>query len=150
MPKGQVADGVSLVPLINGTVANLNLNGKPRSIYWHFPAYLDSYRGITNEQQDPLFRSRPVSVIRKGKWKLMQFFESGDKELYDLESDIAESTNVATSNTQVVSELFADLASWQSKTKAAIPVALNPEFDAAAEKAAVENPKMQKRTRNKK
>ncbi len=150
MPEGQVTDGVSLVPLFKSSVTNLNRDGEPRSIYWHFPAYLDSYRKVTNEQQDPLFRSRPVSVIRKGKWKLMQFFETGDMELYDLESDIAESTNIALSHPELVSELSEDLSNWQAKTNAAIPVKPNLAFDADAEKVAIEKSNRRKRSRNKK
>jgi arylsulfatase A-like enzyme len=136
LPTGQIGDGVSLVPLFRGEVANLNQDGQLRSLFWHFPAYLQSYQEITDEQRDPLFRSRPCSVIRKGKWKLMQFFESGDLELYDLATDIGESENVASSNPQVVGPLMTELRSWQTATNAAIPSAPNPQFDDDAEKAA--------------
>ena len=74
LPENQVADGASLVGLFKGDVANLNQDGQPRSLHWHFPAYLQSYKGLFDEQRDPLFRSRPCSLVRKGKWKLIQFF----------------------------------------------------------------------------
>ena len=137
LPENQIRDGVSLVGLFKGDVANLNQSGQSRSLFWHFPAYLQSYKGIQDEQRDPLFRSRPCSVIRKGKWKLIQFFESGDLELYDLENDLAETTNVAQSNPATVDELFSELKIWQAQTEAAIPRAANPEFDEDVEQAAI-------------
>ena len=91
-----------------------------------------------DEQRDPLFRSRPCSVIRKAKWKLIQFFESGDLELYDLSSDLGETTNLAASNSAIASALFSELKIWQTQTAAAIPQAPNPKFDEAAERAAIE------------
>jgi hypothetical protein len=80
----------------------------------------------------------------------MQFFETGDMELYDLESDIAESTNIALSHPELVSELSEDLSNWQAKTNAAIPVKPNLAFDADAEKVAIEKSNRRKRSRNKK
>ena len=142
LPKNQVGDGVSLVRLFKGEVKNLNQGGQSRSLFWHFPAYLQSYKRVHDEQPDPLFRARPCSVIRKGKWKLIQYFESGDLELYDLSNDLAESTNVASSNLEVVDELFLELENWQTQTNAAIPRAPNPKFDEAKEKAAIEKLKL--------
>ncbi|MHC4997064.1 MAG: sulfatase, partial [Planctomycetota bacterium] len=55
----QEVDGVNLVPLFKGEVTTFG----DRPIYWHFPAYLQSYQA-TDEQRDILFRSRPCSVVR--------------------------------------------------------------------------------------
>ena len=148
LPDQQIGDGVSLVGLLKGEVTNLNENGKPRALHWHFPAYLQSYQGLFDEQRDPLFRSRPCSVIRKGKWKLIQFFESGDLELFNLSDDLAESTNVSQSNPAIVDELYSDIKTWQTRTDAAIPRSTNPAFDEAAEKAAIE--KLKSRSSGKK
>ena len=150
LPANQIGDGVSLVSLFKGEVSNLDQDGQPRSLHWHFPAYLQSYANVNNEQPDPLFRARPCSVIRKGKWKLIQYFESGDLELYDLGNDLGETTNVATSNLATVDELFLELENWQQQTKAAIPRAVNPEFNAAAEAAAIQQMKSRKRSKKNK
>ena len=134
-PEGQVCDGVSLLPLIKDTG-----NWQPRSIFWHFPAYLQSYSGAKaniERQRDPLFRSRPVSVIRDGDWKLMEFFEDGTLELYNLSDDIGESKNLADSNPQKLAELHEKLKLWRAKTKAPIPTEPNPRFDATAEAKAI-------------
>ncbi len=131
--EGQVQDGVSLVPLFKG--ASL----AERSLYWHFPAYLQSYRGAGPfEQRDPLFRSRPVGVIRRGHWKLMEFFESGDLELYHLGEDIGETKNLAQSHPEKARELHDRLKAWREETGAPVPREKNPAFDAAAERAAIE------------
>ncbi len=54
------------------------------SIYWHFPGYLiDSNRD-----------QRPVSIIRKGDYKLIYNYETESYELYDLINDISETTNL--------------------------------------------------------
>ena len=111
-----------------------------RSIFWHFPAYLQSYgrkSGRWNGQRDPLFRSRPVSVIRDGDWKLHEYFEDGTLELYNLADDIGESKNLATTHPEKASELHTKLKQWREKTGAAIPTDPNPQFDADVEKAAI-------------
>ena len=68
----------------------------------------------------------------------MQFFETGNLELYNLSNDISEADNVAEQNPQVVAELMNDLQSWQTNVKAAIPVKPNPDFSPAEERAAIE------------
>jgi arylsulfatase A-like enzyme len=55
----QPQDGRSLVPLLKGEVETLG----ERPLFWHFPAYLQSYREVYAEQRDALFRTRPCSVV---------------------------------------------------------------------------------------
>lgn len=129
----QPLDGESLVPLLKGG------EGKERSIYWHFPAYLQSYGVSHFEQRDPLFRSRPCSVVRRGDWKLLQFFESGDLELYNLVNDIGETTDLSQSNPEKLEELKKDLENWREAIGAPVPTEANPDFDAKAEAEAIES-----------
>jgi arylsulfatase A-like enzyme len=42
---------------------------------------------ILDDGRDPLFRTRPGSVVRAGRWKLHEYFEDQGFELYDLEND---------------------------------------------------------------
>ena len=84
-----------------------------RALFWHFPAYLQSYQRIDG-QRDLLYRSRPCSIIRHGRWKLHQYFEDGAIELYDLETDIGESHDLATVNPEKARELLAALTRWQT------------------------------------
>jgi arylsulfatase A-like enzyme len=133
----QPLDGVSLVPLLTGdATAHQQLADRP--LYWHFPAYLQSYSGGNNrEQRDPLFRSRPCSVIRQGRWKLHEFFEDGGLELYDLEADIGESANLAQTHPEKTAELHARLKAWRAALSAPVPTAPNPRFSAEAEARAI-------------
>ena len=133
----QPLDGVSLVPLLKGDPeASLQLSNRP--LFWHFPSYLQSYGGNDNrEQRDPLFRSRPCSVIRQGRWKLHEYFEDGGLELYDLEDDIGESTNLVTSHPAKARELHERLQAWRQELNAPVPTIRNPRFDAEAEAKAI-------------
>ena len=136
VPKDQDLDGVSLVGLLQGDVESFADEGGPRAIYWHFPAYLQS-TNVRDEQRDPLFRSRPVGVIRKGKWKLLEFFESGDLELYDLEADIGESNNLAKTQPAKTANLLAEMQGWRRTIGADMPTKQNSKFDAEAEATAL-------------
>lgn len=133
MPLNQAADGVSLIPLFKGESTGLT----NRPLFWHFPAYLQSYSTKT-EQRDPLFRSRPCSIIRVGDFKLHQYFEDGALELYNLKEDIGESTNLATQLPEKAQELLTQLEDWRKQIGAPVPVEPNPKYDAAAERAAIE------------
>ncbi|NNE94112.1 MAG: sulfatase [Verrucomicrobiales bacterium] len=135
-PENQPLDGVSLVPFLKSGKAGPELTD--RALFWHFPAYLQSYNVDVFEQRDPLFRSRPCSVIRQGDWKLHEYFESGELELYNLKEDIGETKNLAKSNPEKAGELHAALREWRAEIKAPVPTEPNPAFDAEAEKQAIE------------
>lgn len=113
-------EGVSLLPLLTG-----NKNIEERALFWHFPIYLQKVSSIKDEARDPLFRTRPGSVIRKGKWKLHEYFEDGAIELYNLETDLREQNNVSKENPEKVSELYNELVEWRAKRNAPIPTELN-------------------------
>ena len=132
LPQDQPVDGLSLVPLLNGTQQTFG----DRPLFWHFPAYLQAY-DVWDEQRDPLFRSRPCSIIRSGAWKLHQYFEDGDLELYNLADDIGETANLASRNPAKTKELLTRLEQWRRDTNAPVPTGVNPKYDAAANAAAI-------------
>jgi arylsulfatase A-like enzyme len=132
-PKDKVLDGESLLPLFKGEKAL-----KRDAIFWHFPGYLDDpvIRG-----RDPVFRTRPVSAIRKGDWKVHLYHEEwqldGGKdklatnkavELYNLADDIGERKDLALTNTDKRDELLGDLLKWIEQTKAPLPTEKNPDY----------------------
>ena len=129
---GQPLDGVSLVSLFRGRKESLGR----RPLYWHFPAYLQSY-DVYEEQRDPLFRTRPCSVIRLGDWKLHEYFEDGALMLYNLRDDIGEQKDLAKERPQLVKKLHGMLQSWRKETGAIVPKAPNPRFDPKAEAKAI-------------
>ena len=127
----QALDGVSLVPLFKGQKTSFG----ERPLFWHFPAYLQSYK-VIDEQRDPLFRTRPCSVVRLGDFKLHEYFEDGGLELYNLREDIRERTNLAESKPDVRDRLHKVLRSWRKQLGAPVP-GKNPDFDADAEAQAI-------------
>ena len=131
-PKDQIQDGVSLVPILRGDAKSLG----DRALFWHFPAYLQSYQR-TDGQRDLLYRSRPCSIVRAGQWKLHEYYEDGGLELYDLRADIGESNNLAETMPEKASELHGILKTWRQETGAPVPTELNPNHDPEAEAKAL-------------
>ncbi len=118
-------DGISILPALRGEKL------PSRSLFWHFPAYLEMYkkdRAFEDSHDQPWFRSTPLGVIRCGSWKLIEFFESGDLELYNLDQDIGETQDLAESDPAKVKELHELLKAWRKETSAPVPIDLNPEF----------------------
>jgi arylsulfatase A-like enzyme len=116
-------DGESLLPLFQ---ANGNLSRS--SIYWHFPGYLDQ---PVPRGRDEVFRTRPVSVVRSGDWKLYLYHEEwlldGGRdrlatnravELYNLRDDIGEQKDLAITEPKRRDELLDDLLGWLERTDA--------------------------------
>ena len=142
LPAGKVLDGENLLPLLKqqGPL-------KRKSLFWHFPGYLNS---PVNRGRDPVFRTRPVSVIRKGDWKLHLYHEEWqldggrDKlptnravELYNLKEDVGERHDLAGTNTEKRDELLADLLAWFERTQAKLPSEENPKYSPEAGGSAV-------------
>ncbi len=115
-------DGNSLIHIFNGKTDEILEN---RALYWHFPIYL---QGGNKDCQDPLFRTRPGSAIRYGDWKLIQYFENNDLELYNLKNDLSEKSNLAAKNPEKVKQLLAMLDTWRTEKNAPVPTEINPDF----------------------
>ena len=122
-PADKILDGKSVIPILTGKG-----NWPERPLFWHFPIYLEAYLEKGDQTQDPLFRTRPGSAIRFGDWKLIQYFENNDIELYNLKDDISEKSNLEKSNPKKANELVELLNQWRKQTNAPIPTDLNPEF----------------------
>lgn len=120
--KPVMLDGESLVSLLKNK-KDPKLDNRP--LFWHFPAYLE--RG-NSETKDKYFRTRPVSVVRKGNWKLIENYETQDYELYNLSEDLGEKHDLSSSNAEKVKELSNILDNWKSEVKAPIPTKINPKY----------------------
>lgn len=119
-PVDKILDGASILAVMKGEKM------VERPLYWHFPIYLE---GGNIETQDPVFRTRPGSAIRLGDWKLIQYFENNDIELYNLNADIGEKNNLAKSNPEKMNELLGMLKKWRVDTNAPVPTELNLEYE---------------------
>lgn len=102
----QHTDGVSLVPLLKNPEAPLG-----RSVlYWHYPLEKPHFLG-----------GRSAGAVRKGDWKLIEYFDTGQRELYNLADDISEKNNLASTNPQKAAELQELLKAWRKEVGAEIP-----------------------------
>ena len=119
--KKQVVDGESIIPLLKQKRHSL----ETRPIYWHFPAYLERYRGLP--EPGP-FRTTPASAVRISRWKLLRFYESGREELYDLNIDLSEANDVSTKYPDIVKQLSNKLDAWLRETEAYLPTKQNPKY----------------------
>lgn len=119
----EALDGIDITPLFDRQTMS------ERPLFWHFPIYLQAYNPKEDGGKDPLFRTRPGSVIRKGKWKLHHYFEDGDYELYDLAQDPGENNNLVESQIEIRDQLIALLNNWREEVNAPIPSQKNPLYD---------------------
>lgn len=102
-------DGVSLVPLLRGEGGLSRQN-----LYWHFPHYHGS-------------GSTPSGAIRAGDYKLIEWFEDGRMELYNLAEDLSETDDLAGRMPEKVEELSEMLWIWRGSVDARMPVP-NPDW----------------------
>jgi arylsulfatase A-like enzyme len=131
-PSKSFLDGDDITPVLKGESL------AERSLFWHFPIYLQSYNPKEDEGRDPLFRTRPGSVIRKGNWKLHEYFEDNGIELYDLDADPGEKNNIAKENPEKAAGLLDLLRKWRRDTSAPVPTEPNPLYDIQVEKKLIE------------
>ena len=121
MPQGKLLDGESIVPLLMGQD-----DWQREAIFWHFPAYL---QGKAEGARDPHFRTRPAGAVRAGEWKLIEYFEDGDLELYNLADDISEQNNLADTIPEKAAELHKLMLAWRKEVNAPVPTELNPDYN---------------------
>ncbi len=106
-------DGVSLVPLLRD-------DGKLKrdELFWHYPHYQHYQLGGTT----------PYGAIRKGDFKLIEFFDDLRVELYNLKDDIGEQRNLAAQMPKKMDQLRKRLHAWRKEVGAQMPER-NPKYD---------------------
>jgi len=102
-------DGQSLVPLLKDPAATLGRD----TLCWHYPHYYPT--------------TTPVSAIRQGPWKLLEYFEDNHIELYNLDNDLAEKNDLARRMPEKAKELRKRLNQWRQSVNAQMP-SPNPKF----------------------
>jgi arylsulfatase A-like enzyme len=91
-------------------VAALNAEDYDRGpIYWHFPHY--SNHGFQS----------PNGAIRSGRHKLIEYYENGTVQLFDLKNDIGEQNDLAKSQPDVAKKLKKMLHDWRAEVDAKMP-----------------------------
>jgi len=92
MPHGYQPDGENAIEALKGRPIQ-----RTKTQYWQYPQ---------------AGKRSPTLAIRKDDWKLLMNPNGSRLELYDLQSDVEESANLAGDQRQVVAELKADLLRW--------------------------------------
>ncbi len=110
--KSATVDGVSFAPLLKGA-----RRLKREALYWHYPHY-SNQGGV------------PAGAVRQGDYKLIEFYEDGRLELYNLRDDISERANLARRLPNKAADLGATLKRWRASVSATMPAA-NPSYDPA-------------------
>lgn len=96
-------DGRSLVGLLNDSSERLNRD----ALYWHYPHYYPT--------------TEPVSSIRSGDWKLLEYHRDHRLELFNLAKDLSESKNLAEKQPAKAATLQAQLRTWLKQVDAQMP-----------------------------
>lgn len=126
--NSKILDGADIRSLLQGK------RMRQQDLFFHFPIYLEAYQPKKDDSRDPLFRTRPGSVIISGNWKLHHYYEDDVYELYDLKRDSGERDNLFDAKPKKAKEMQQKLQDWLRKTKAPIPLQENPLYDREFEK----------------
>lgn len=138
----QHIDGLSLAPVLIGSNTETDLdpnddsdsndaderteqeldNLKNRRLFWHYPHYGNQ-------------GGEPSSIIRRGDWKLIFYYEDDRMELYNVADDIGEQTDVAAEVPEITRSLREELDNWLRETEAERPT-VNPDFNPGQSKRA--------------
>jgi arylsulfatase A-like enzyme len=105
-----IVDGISILTLLKGEIDTILNN---RTLYWHYPHYYPT--------------TTPVSGLREGYRKLVEYLEEGPVELYNLASDIGENHNLAREEPIRTNMLLRKLHHWKVNIDAQ-EIAPNPKF----------------------
>jgi arylsulfatase A-like enzyme len=100
LPANAILDGRSLTPLLKGGAAPAR-----DALYWHYPHY-GNQGGF------------PGGAIRMGEWKLIENYEDGSVQLYNLREDVGEKKDVAAAQAERVKTMRARLHAWYRETGA--------------------------------
>ena len=95
-------DGVSFVPGLKG---KQNFNSK-RAFFWYSDAGRRDSTGDLN-----------AAAIRRGPYKLLQFFNEDRLELYNLKTDPGETQNLVLRKAELRDSLLAELLDWKQAMK---------------------------------
>lgn len=94
----QTVDGVSFMPMLEGKSTRYD----KRNLYWNYPNLWGN--------EGPGIGS--TCTVRKGDWKLIYYYETGKKELFNITNDIGETANRAEQNPRLVKKLSKELGKF--------------------------------------
>ena len=86
------------------------------ALHWHFPVYLERDSSVEGP-----WRTTPVAACRLGSHKLIEYFDTGALELYDLDRDPAETLDLSPSHPDLVRLLQREMERWRAQVGARLP-----------------------------
>jgi len=104
-PEGTPGDGLDLTPLLRNPQQHL----EERSLGFHDPHYYHAPE------------STPASALRSGDWKLVEYYEDGRRELFQLADDPGENNDLSTTHPERVAQLAKLLDQWRQQMGARHP-----------------------------
>ena len=118
----QHVDGVSFAPFLAAAGEGATsppalpaLGAPVRPLFWHYPHYSNQGGG-------------PCGAVRAGDFKLVEWYEDGSAELYNLRDDLGEMHDLAARSPEKAAELKKQLQAWRELVKADMPTP-NPDYD---------------------
>jgi arylsulfatase A-like enzyme len=115
VPAPQPLDFQDISPLLFDSKPPVD--AKPRALFWHQPHYMNQ-------------GGKPAGVVREGDWKLIEQYEDGSLELYNLAKDPSETTDLAAAEPNRVATLRGKLEAWR-RSVGAESMKANPNFSRA-------------------
>jgi arylsulfatase A-like enzyme len=109
IPKN--VDGESILPLLLNPE---NQTAQNRPLFWHYPHFSNQL-------------GRPAGSVRVGDYKLVELYETGTLELYNLKDDISEANDLSGKMKDKTNEMYLMLKSWRKDMNAQMPIP-NPDF----------------------
>ena len=109
-PPERSLDGRNLEPAILGRPMEAT------ALHWHFPVYLERDASVEGP-----WRTTPVAACRLGSHKLIEFFDTGAVELYDLDRDPAETVDLSLSHPDLVRLLQQEMERGRGQVGARLP-----------------------------
>jgi arylsulfatase A-like enzyme len=88
-----------------------------RQLVWYFPGYL--------ERNKDTFRTGPGIAMRRGRYKIVHFFEGDRSEVYDLIDDVGETHDLAVEQPELARSLLGDVLTWLDESRAPVPMPRN-------------------------
>ena len=101
LPEGYTSDGLDLSAALLGRAAPL----RQKPIMWEYGRHAGCRPFLKKDQS-------PHLAIRDGRWKLLMNADGTDVQLYNLQADVAEQTDVADEHPSVVKRLSQQLLEW--------------------------------------
>jgi arylsulfatase A-like enzyme len=104
-------DGKSIVPLL---LQPEKTQDAKRPLFWHYPHFSNQL-------------GRPAGSVRMGDFKLVELYETGTLELYNLKEDISEANDLSKKMTEKTIEMHKMLVDWRKSVNAQMPIP-NPDY----------------------